>query len=86
MLIYLQNLLKKVGDKVLIRNLKENPPYHFWVGDSRNIRLEHPHPYKKVAKVTGKIRYNTLHLGWKYSDIHNKKWRESLDLQPVVLP
>ena len=50
---------------------------HFWVGDSRHIRVDR-HEFLEFGKSTegGKIKYNTAVLGAKWRDRFNGIWGE----------
>lgn len=67
-------LSKEYPDKILIRKMKQAPPYHFWIGDKIHLRLEEPHPYRDIRSVKGEIYYNTVRLASHYNKIFNSEW------------
>ena len=71
-----EKIVKKSGNKIIVRELEKSPPYHFWVADESHLRLEDPHPPGDISKVTAQVRFNTLRLGEKYEKIFDNLWFE----------
>ena len=69
-----KKLVDESCNKIIVKKMDESPPYHFWVADERNLRLEDPHPPGDITNVKADIRFNTLKLGVRYERIFDMLW------------
>jgi hypothetical protein len=70
-----KKMVAKAENRIVVRELSIKPPYHFWVADGNNVRIEKPHPKGVVKNVQAYLRFNTLVLGVKYDRIFSALWK-----------
>jgi hypothetical protein len=62
---------------IVIKELSDPWPYHFWVSDRRHVRLEYPHRLCDVSDLRGHLIYNSLRVGNRLARFFDYLWSES---------